>query len=334
MIRLFSQFRCGSSTRRPAFTLVELLVVIAIIAMLVTLLLPAVQSARESARKTQCVNNMRQVALALMNHHDSKGHFPHGNYNYIDGTFNTPEPYNNMQDRRCWFHDTLPFLEEAALFDDFDTYMETNPSALGYPRLGTVVPSFMCASDPLSPKLHTFWGGLNDLPTQGFSGNYVGNSGDDFFNPTEINGQKVQALVASSKLNGMMFAVSKVRIGQVIDGTSHTALVSEIILTPDIDSHDIRGRYYNPAHGGVLFSTRVPPNTQAPDRFNWCGKSPLPQTPCVWSGSNMFLSARSYHPGGANMAMVDCSVRFVDNGVDARAFKAAGSRNGEETFKL
>jgi len=316
------------------FTLVELLVVIAIIAMLVTLLLPAVQSAREAARRTQCTNNLRQIALAMLNHHDTKGHFPHGNYNYIDSTGSTPEPYNNTQDRRCWFHDVLPYIEESALFDDFDKYMDTGRSALGYPRLGTPVPTFMCTSDGLSPKLNTFWGGLDGLETQGFSGNYVGNSGNGYFNPTEIDGLKVQSPMSSSKMNGVLFAVSKVRIAQMVDGTSHTALVSEIILTPDTDSHDIRGRYYNPGHGGVLFSTRVPPNTMVPDRFNWCAKNPLPQTPCVWSGTNMFLSARSYHPGGVNMAMSDGAVRFVENGVDAAAFSAAGSRNGEEARNL
>ena len=118
------------------------------------------------------------------------------------------------------------------------------------------------------------------------------------------------------------------------DGTSKTALVGELILSPDTDSHDLRGRYYNPATGGVLFSTRIPPNTLVPDRFNWCAKNPLPQAPCVWSGTNMFVSTRSYHHGGVNVAMVDGSVRFVLDQVDARAFKAAGSRNGEEVFAL
>lgn len=316
------------------FTLVELLVVIAVIAMLVALLFPAVQAARESARRTQCVSNMRQVALALLNHHDARGYFPHGNYNYIDGTDSTPEPYNNMQDRRCWFHETLPYIEEDALFNDFDTYMQTNRSALGYPRLDTVVPAFMCPADPLGPKLDTFWGGFNGLSTQGFSGNFVGSAGNEYFNPTEINGENVHPLVASSKLNGMLFAISKVRIGQVTDGTSSTTLVGEVILSPDTDSHDLRGRYYNPATGGVLFSTRIPPNTMVPDRFNWCGKNPVPQAPCVWSGTNMFLSARSYHVGGVNIAMVDSSARFVVDSVDAEAYKAAGSRNGAESSHL
>ena len=329
---LCGRVRCSSNR---GFTLVELLVVIAIIAMLVTLLLPAVQSAREAARRSQCINSQRQIALALLNYESVNQHFPHGNYNYIDSTGSTPDPYNGKQDRRCWFHDQLPFIEETALYDQFDAYMSIDRnSALGFPQLGTVVPTFSCASDPLNPKLHTLWGRLNGLPTQGFSGNYVGNAGDDYFNPTHINEETVSTSTSSSMLNGTLFAVSKVRIAQITDGTSKTALISEIILTPDTDAHDIRGRYYNPAHGGVLFSTRIPPNTSVPDRFNWCAKSPLPQTPCVWSDSNMFLSARSFHPGGANMANADGSVRFVTNGIDAAAYKAVGSRNGEEAISI
>ena len=276
-MRLSVSLRKWRARVASGFTLVELLVVIAIIAMLVTLLLPAVQSAREQARRTQCVNNLRQIALALVNHHDTKGHYPHGTYNYIDGTGSTPAPYNGTQDRRCWFHETLPYLEEASLFDDFDTFMERpGNSALGYPKLGTPVPTFMCPSDGLSPKLHTFWGGLNDLPTQGFSGNFVGSAGSDYFNPTEINGEKTDALTGSSKVDGMLFAISKVRIGQITDGASHTALVSEIILSPDTDSHDIRGRYYNPAHGGVLFSTRI-----TPIRWFPIGSTGVPTSRCL-----------------------------------------------------
>ena len=193
---------------------------------------------------------------------------------------------------------------------------------------------FGCVSDGLSPKLNTFWGGLNGLETQGFSGNYVANAGDDYFNPDNINGERLNTLTASSELNGVFFALSEVRVGQITDGTSHTALISEIILSPDTDSHDIRGRYYNPAHGGVYFSTRIPPNTTVPDRFNWCGRNPVPRAPCTWSGSNMFVSARSYHPGGVNMGMGDGSVRFVSDDVDVVAYKSSGSRNGEEVNKL
>ena len=114
------------------FTLVELLVVIAIIAMLVTLLLPAVQAAREAARRTQCTNNVRQICLGMLNTHDTAGHFPHGTYNLIDETGQTREPYNGKQDRRCWFHDMLPYVEEQALYDQFEQHMRRGQSALAF----------------------------------------------------------------------------------------------------------------------------------------------------------------------------------------------------------
>jgi prepilin-type N-terminal cleavage/methylation domain-containing protein len=237
----------SSRPRRTAFTLIELLVVIAIIAILIGLLLPAVQKVREAAARMKCSNNLKQISLGLHNHHDQKGHFPPGTYNWIDSTFVTPYP-NNFQDRRCWFHDLLPFVEQGPLYQDFDKFMETYFSALGYPQLETVVPIFACPSDEVSPKTKTYWGGLTGQPTQGFSGNYVVCAGNDYFNDT--GHQK------SASLNGVFYAQSKTQLAHITDGTSNTAFVSELILVEDTDSHDIRGRYYNPAHSGVAFSTR------------------------------------------------------------------------------
>ena len=309
-----------TSSNRRGFTLIELLVVIAIIGILIGLLLPAVQAAREAARLAQCTSHIKQLCLALHSHHDAYGRFPHGTYNYIDSTFSTPPPYNNMQDRRCWMHDTLPYLEQGAFFERFDEYMDSHPSALGFPESRTMIPTLVCPSDPTSPKLHTFWGGLDGVLTQGFSGNLVVCAGSDYFNPG--------GLTSSARLDGLFFAVSKVRIADVSDGTSNTAMASELILSPDTDSHDIRGRYYNPAHSGVAFSTRIPPNTMVPDRINWCADHPVPQAPCVWAGDNMFVSPRSYHQGGVNLGMADGSVGFVSDLIDARIFRAYGSRNG------
>jgi len=319
---------------RRGFTLVELLVVIAIIGILIALLLPAVQAAREAARRTQCVNNIKQVCLGLHGFHDTHRRLPHGTYNYLDSTFRTPPPYGNMrgigggdtQDRRCWMHDTLPYLEQQPLYKRFDEYMDRpNVTALWFPELHTVIPPLMCPSDPLSPKLHTFWGdGGNE--TQGFSGNIVTCAGSDYFNESGN-------LESSAARDGLFFAVSRVRLEDIKDGTTNTAMASEIILSPDVTDHDIRGRYYNPAHGGVLFSTRIPPNTMVPDRFNWCSSRPVPRAPCIWTGSNMFLSPRSYHPGGVNLGMADGSVHFLSDSVDPDAFKATGSRDVGELVR-
>jgi hypothetical protein len=138
-------------------------------------------------------------------------------------------------------------------------------------------------------------------------------------------------LEASAQANGMMFAVSKVEMGDITDGTSKTLLLSELILVEDTDSHDIRGRYHNPSHGGVLFTTLYPPNTSSPDHFNWCANRPPPQAPCVWTGTNMHVSARSYHEGSVHACRTDGSVDSIASGVDLIVYNAMGSRNGQET---
>jgi hypothetical protein len=295
---------------------------------LIALLLPAVQSAREAARRSTCLNNMKQVALGLHTHHDTKGYFPHGNYNDIDGTGNTPAPYNGMQDRRCWMHDILAYLEQTSIAEEFEDHMTVNASALSFPNLHNIIPSAMCPSDPTNPKLLTFWGGMASKsapapPTQGFSGNMVACAGNDFHN--------AGGAANSAKLNGVFYARSKTRVSDIIDGSTNTVLLSEIILSPDKTGHDIRGRYHNPAHGGVLFSTRITPNTLVPDQLNWCAGPPLARAPCNQQGNDIFLSARSYHSGGVNLAMSDASVRFVNNRISANLFKNLGSRNGSET---
>ncbi len=329
---------------RRGFTLVELLVVIAIIGVLVALLLPAVQSAREAARRSQCQNNLKQLALAALLFEESNGHFPHGTYNYIDSTFNTPPPYGthdgrsagrgpHTQDRRCWIHDLLPYIEETNQYDAFTEHMDSGASALGFPRLDHVIQSAMCPSDGLSPKLHTFWGGLNGLATQGFSGNYVACGGSFYLNqPVPDDPVRDTPFTASANLDGMLFAVSEVTMASISDGSSNTLLLSELKLVEDTDSHDLRGRYHNPGHGGVYFTTLHSPNSSRPDVFNWCAHNPPADAPCLQSAGNMQLAARSYHAGTVNAARADGSVTTISDGVDLVAYQAMGSRNGEEVY--
>lgn len=306
------------------FTLIELLVVIAVIGILVALLLPAVQSAREAARRTQCANNQKQLAIALHLYHDANQRFPMGTYNYIDST--TPNisvpPFGSKFNRRCWMHHLFGYLEQEPLQASLDAHFETGASALAFPGLDFVMPTMTCPSDPVSRKVHSFWGGYNGLPNQGFSGNYIVNASSDYFNDTTY--QK------SASLDGVFYAGSKTRIAEITDGTAYTAFTSELILTIDSVDHDIRGRYFNPAHSGVAFSTRLPPNTMVPDQFNWCSTKPATRAPCIWTGTEIFVLTRSYHPHGVNMTMADGSLRFVPNTIDAVVYKSMGSRNGAD----
>lgn len=344
--------------RKLGFTLVELLVVIAIIGVLVALLLPAVQAAREAARRSQCTNNLKQIALGILNYESQKGHLPRGTYNYIDSTANgTAPPYGSYDginsstvsskekfDRRCWFHDMLPFIEQQSLSEQFEKFMGTPQSwgpyqtAFDFPQASTIVSTFMCPSDGVNPKLRTFHF-ANSQPTQGFSGNYVGCAGSYYLNRLRDDHPDYAAYhdkprISSTLVDGMLIGPVNIKLSQCSDGTSNTALLSEIRLVEDARGNDSRGRYYNPAHGGVLFTTMEPPNTARGDELPWVSElNDVTMAPMnvVAEGDFYFSSARSYHPGGANLARADGSIELVSEDVDRLAYEALGSRNRGET---
>ncbi|MGL4514738.1 MAG: DUF1559 domain-containing protein [Lacipirellulaceae bacterium] len=327
-----------------AFTLVELLVVIAIIGILVAMLLPAVQAAREAARRSQCTNNMRQLALASLNYESSKKFFPHGTYGWISP--NTASGPAN-QNRRCWLHELLPYLEENVLSQQFEEHMKTGAMAFQFLRSETVISAMLCPSDELPAKIVTYPGGWSGSPTdvpptQGFHGNYVGCTGSQFLNKPLLNGTNPQhtGTASSAYQDGVYFARRKeserggVRIAEVTDGTSNTLAFSEIKLVADSASPpipDIRGRYYNPIHGGVSFTTLNPPNTSLPDRIPFC-QFQQEAVPCNLVGTDFQMSARSYHPGVVNAARVDGSVETITDGIDLLVYNALGSRNGDEAL--
>lgn len=340
--------------RAGGFTLVELLVVIAIIGILVALLLPAVQAAREAARRSQCTNNMKQVALAILNFESTKKQLPRGTYNYLDSTANgTAPPYGSYNgignpvspskdkmDRRCWFQDILASTEEKNLSDAYEAFMNKPlawgpyPSSFDFDQASTIVRSFVCPSDPVSPKTHTFQPG-SLTATQGFSGNYVGCAGSYYENKLRTDDPNYDTYsgnvrLMGTKADGLLIGGASVRLAKCTDGTSNTALIGEIRLVEDSRADDTRGRYYNPAHGGVLFTTQEPPNSARGDELAWVSsKNDVSMAPIAEEseGGGYFQSTRSYHPGGSNVARADGSVELVSESIDRDVFQALGSRD-------
>jgi len=296
---------------RKGFTLVELLVVIAIIGTLVGLLLPAVQSARESSRRSLCSSNMRQLALGLQNFYSQTERFPYA--------------VNNQ--RSTWYLEILPFIDRI----DAHNAIDWNNTGVIYSRGGTtathrdaVNPGMRCPSDPTPARV-----------ARGTYSNYAGNFGSvRFYHPNaQYNG-------VSSDADGIFFANSAVEMSQIKDGTSNTMLLSEVLVNPLVkatyasgDGYEPRGCVWDGHSGGGLFSARYTPNTTVADMMDWVDapartyQAPgdadtyaVTYTPNIApaGGANRarHIAARSQHPGGVNVCMVDASMRFISNEIE------------------
>jgi prepilin-type N-terminal cleavage/methylation domain-containing protein/prepilin-type processing-associated H-X9-DG protein len=311
----------NSGVRRRShrgFTLVELLVVIAIIGTLVGLLLPAVQAAREAARQSSCSNQLKQVALAVLNHLDAKKAYPVGVNNTINGWSGDSliAPWN----RGGWFPHLLPYGEELKLYNDFISFQARYPATGGFMFFtgrDTVVNGYRCPSDTNSGTL----GG------EGFRSNYLLCGGGYAW------GSQNTTLDASGGNTGIFFPVgSKSTTGaqakDVTDGLSKTVLAGEIVLVPN--GTDFRGMVWNNVHMSTLIVTVRPPNSTAPDLCGWvCGNpSYAPCTGQQYSGG--IIAPRSKHSGGAQVAMADGAVIFVTDSVDTSIFQAIGTKASGE----
>ena len=276
----------GCSSRRGGFTLIELLVVIAIIGILVALLLPAIQSAREAARRAQCFNNLKQLAMALHNYHDTCRRLPPG---WVDsGNFGWG-----------WNVFVFPFTEQKALYESLDVerkqLIQVNNNATMQPLLLTVLPNLRCPSDSARDTgEQTIGGGVNQRPVA--TSNYVGNRG--FFNMA--NGDTSNDPVIDNTLNnGVLYANSQVRLADITDGTSNTLALGE---------------------KGIDATNGATPPLRA---ACWAGDGRVQNgngvTCCVRGKINQGNQNNnsSSHPGGAMFALCDASVRFISENVSS-----------------
>jgi prepilin-type N-terminal cleavage/methylation domain-containing protein len=307
-----------SSSRPRGFTLVELLVVIAIIGILVALLLPAIQAAREAARRSQCSNNVKQLGLSLHNYHDTHAVFPPG---VIANTLNAGTSFpTNMS----WMPLLLPFMEQSALYDQLLPYMVTRASS-NFPSelMNSVVPPLMCPSDPTASKTGIVHGTADPPPdyNDGFSGNYL-----------LCHGSELVTAANATGMNGMFFFRSRIRMASITDGTANTVMGGEIITLPENPGQrDWRGRYYRAEHLSSLFSTNLSPNTTAADYGRTCEAGNPIFARCTASVDPQYFFARSFHPGGVQVVLADASVRFVPDTINTQTWRDLGTRAGQES---
>jgi prepilin-type N-terminal cleavage/methylation domain-containing protein/prepilin-type processing-associated H-X9-DG protein len=306
------------SYRSAGFTLVELLVVIAIIGILVALLLPAIQSAREAARRTQCTNNIRQLALALHNHHDARKQFPLG---AIWLAKSTPSPDGRHPNwGATWVTMVLPQFEEGNLYDRYDfSKAARHPvnAAVTSLRIATLI----CPSaDPLALNLTEAGGSFA-------KGNYGANySADDCMSFVDWDTEFSRGIFAPVRQQHVRFKDLK-------DGTTKTVLLSEILGSDALDDgRGAWGHVVGPAFSGngnffcnpdgdrcrfngPTNQFLTPNSSRYPDHPPHCG-GPLATRFCVDERSEItHIGARSRHPGGVNVAMADSSVRFIDDAI-------------------
>jgi prepilin-type N-terminal cleavage/methylation domain-containing protein/prepilin-type processing-associated H-X9-DG protein len=335
---------------RRGFTLIELLVVIAIIAVLIAMLLPAVQAAREAARRTQCVNNFKQMGIALHNYHDTQGAFPIGRMG-IGYSYTPRSPVDN---RRTWYYSILPYVEQGGAFN------ATNFSLpFYYPQNTTVIRlsfnAFQCPSqqpsiqepDTAYPRgkgsIAANWGNTGFYQDE--SGRGSGAQGQAGGNPYTGGPMPGGAAVIFS---GAPFKGNvSTTLSQMTDGSSNSLLCGEVIMginTPNVaivtlpgnlgrqGPYDHRGDVLNDDYNCTMFHTYTPPNSSIPDQmgnYTYCGNRLQNNPPCndqvpAWN------AARSRHPGGVNVLFGDASVKFVKDSINFQTWRALGSPSGGE----
>jgi len=306
---------------RRGFTLIELLVVIAIIAVLIALLLPAVQAAREAARRSQCVNNLKQLMLATANYESSYGTYPMGDH--MGRNFNG----NLIRQNFGPFVALTQFYEQGSVFNSLNTqlqmYLAPNSTVNG---IGMSI--LWCPSDGAIVGLR--WpgkagDGWDDSPQPMTYSSYAGNLGPLVYYTNTKDSPNVMA-----QMNGIFSyigyaggspSVSPTRLADITDGTSNTYIYGEhahSLISLSSSNTDVQGDYYGANwwssgdYGDTTFSSLFPPNYFKSDDAGYALPKYFPR-----GSGNFALTATSQHPGGANFAFCDGSVRFIKDSINS-----------------
>jgi len=308
-----------NSKTRSGFTLIELLVVIAIIAILIGMLLPAVQAAREAARRMACTNNLKQLGLAMHHYHDTHGAFPPAFVN--KGTYDTT-PFSFTHG---WSPFILPFIEQQPLYDryrwDFPLYHpENQPVMIKHPKV------FQCPSTPEPGRFSDGYGPFLLFGTKGACGDYTIALGVDaelargWVDPV---GDYRGALMHTPTPGLAPTPGTPTRLPEITDGTTATILCIEVAGRQTlwrkgrrVPAPPLEGGPWNHFKGGILLQGSMPDGTT---KLGPCALN------CTNDGE-----AYAFHPGGANAVFVDSSVHCLKVGMDLRVMAKLITRAGGE----
>ncbi len=318
--------------------MIELLVVIAIIGVLVGLLLPAVQQAREAARRAQCVNNLKQIGLALTNYHDSNKALPYGRTLYMNGV----PPSLVMAYSFSPQAQILPYIDQSALYGAMNFNLPWfDPS--NTTGTATSIASFLCPSDSRD-YLPAGWAGNNYRANEGTSLVWAYGPAQD---PSGLNNNMPPP-------NGAFFADVSYRFAQFRDGLSNTALFSEHVtgdfsnaIATDNADHFAPGTFpitivqaYEQCRAINYLNLQFQMQSNIGAPWIWGGhpvtsyqhSAPPNARSCMFPPNRIMSTADSFHPGGVNLLMADGSVRFVKSSINIVTWMALGTRNLREVI--